>query len=533
MITDRIRKQSGDAPADTPRQELRALRDALRENPSLSKEADSGDAERMLDFLDHEDPKTRKNACAVLELLLPYLPEEEKKRCADHLFQCWQKEETLFVRSSYLSALMQTDYSAFTDAFRKRLTFLEEGTFDESEQKHLREERRLLEELLAGHRSGHKVQHFSRPYEMLLLCDDVMRPGLADALNHSQDARNARPVPGGVRVRILNDRILESTRTFREGWFLIPVRKGFACTRQTVKDLPKESMLLPMLSNLLGGAPEDSYTFRMELLYRSGKDPRGHGGSSETPEKRRDLDRSFVRTTSFEIEESSGGKLMNLPGQYECTLILRERPDGRISPFLRLEEADHRFDYRKVSLPTSMTPARAAETVSLIRPYLKENAQVMDPFSGVGTLLIERCLSVPAHDIYATDIFGKAVLGGRENAEAAGVRIQFINRDFFDFQHEYLFDEILTEFPDLHGQSSQDKNDFYQDFFDHALTLVTSDARLFLISGEEGQIRRNIRVHEGLRLVRKIPLRRRQDIYIIERSHTSEDSSAGNEKHPE
>ncbi len=34
-----------------------------------------------------------------------------------------------------------------------------------------------------------------------------------------------------------------------------------------------------------------------------------------------------------------------------------------------------------------------------------------------------------------------------KNTAAAGQIIHYINRDFFDFKHEYLFDEIITNMP--------------------------------------------------------------------------------------
>ena len=60
---------------------------------------------------------------------------------------------------------------------------------------------------------------------------------------------------------------------------------------------------------------------------------------------------------------------------------------------------------------TSLMP----HTLSLIHiSYLKETAQIMDPFCGVGTLLIERAHVVPAREIYATDTYGDAITMGRE-----------------------------------------------------------------------------------------------------------------------
>ena len=73
-----------------------------------------------------------------------------------------------------------------------------------------------------------------------------------------------------------------------------------------------------------------------------------------------------------------------------------------------------------------MHPSLAALIMELAAPYLKENAQIIDPFCGVGTMLIERDIRVPAREKYGTDIFGEAIDGARENAALAGEQINFI-----------------------------------------------------------------------------------------------------------
>ena len=62
-------------------------------------------------------------------------------------------------------------------------------------------------------------------------------------------------------------------------------------------------------------------------------------------------------------------------------------------------------------------------------------------------MLIERDRLVPAREMYGIDIFGEAIVKARENTQAAGTRVWYINRDFFDFTHDYKFDEIITDMP--------------------------------------------------------------------------------------
>ena len=155
--------------------------------------------------------------------------------------------------------------------------------------------------------------------------------------------------------------------------------------------------------------------------------------------------------------------------------------------------------------------------VALCEPYLKRDAQIIDPFCGVGTLLIERNRLVPAGHMYGTDIYGEAVLQGRENAALAGAQIYFVNRDFFDFTSDYLFDEIIGEFPRFSPGERAKAEDFYRKFFAAGKEILKLGGRMFLLSGEEGEIRKHLRLNRELRLLRQIPFRKTEKIYILEK----------------
>ncbi len=47
----------------------------------------------------------------------------------------------------------------------------------------------------------------------------------------------------------------------------------------------------------------------------------------------------------------------------------------------------------------------------LAKDYLKEEAQVLDPFCGVGTMLIERNQVKKAKVMYGVDLYGEAIDG--------------------------------------------------------------------------------------------------------------------------
>lgn len=174
-----------------------------------------------------------------------------------------------------------------------------------------------------------------------------------------------------------------------------------------------------------------------------------------------------------------------------------------------------RFSYRKEAVAASIHPANAALFMKLAEPYLKKGAQVLDPCCGVGTMLMERDLLVPAGDMYGLDIFGEAVIKARENAKAAGRQINYINRDFFDFTHKYLFDEIISNMP-LRGKKTREEQDaFYSQFFDCAGKFLKNGGHMILYSNEGGFVKKQLRRHMEYRLLDEFCIREKEGFYLF------------------
>jgi 23S rRNA G2445 N2-methylase RlmL len=139
----------------------------------------------------------------------------------------------------------------------------------------------------------------------------------------------------------------------------------------------------------------------------------------------------------------------------------------------------------------------------------------MDPFCGVGTMLIERSLLVPAREMYATDIFGEAIEKGRENAALAGAKINFIHRDFFDFKHDYLFDEIVTNMP-LRGKRSRDEMDaLYSSFFQKVPELTGQEATVVMYTNELGFVKKQLRLHPQFTLKQETCIQSKTGFYLL------------------
>ena len=94
--------------------------------------------------------------------------------------------------------------------------------------------------------------------------------------------------------------------------------------------------------------------------------------------------------------------------------------------------------------------------------------------------------------------------------------INFIKRDFWDFKHEYLFDEIITEMPRL---DRGEADDFYGRFFEKSGELLKKDGIMIIYSTEKGILKKYIRLHKEFTIVSEVLMDTKDDgnIYIIKK----------------
>lgn len=403
------------------RKNLIALKEQLKENGGNEEVLQWEEECHFLQaFLSAEDPKVRKNAALVLGMI-------GDEDALDAIYEAYEKEDRLFVRSSYLTAMLSLDCKRYMDKLHERYRQIETLAYQEEEKKHIQEEQRALEKLfvkLEGVKR-HKFIGYDDEVEVIL----TTNPGYREVT--AEQVKSARPVliPAGVKVRTSDIRELLAIRTFRELLFLTDAPKHIEDNPELIAEELLNNGLLEWIAASHEGEPP--YYFRIERKKRM----------------REDLG-NFVRRLACCIEDLSGRKLLNSTDHYEMEIRLTPNRDGTIFPCVKLFTIPmRRFSYRKKAVSASMHPVTAALLMRLARPYLQEKAQVLDPFCGVGTMLVERDLLVAAGDMYGTDVFGEAIAGARENAKAAGRNINYINRDIFDFTHKYLFDEIVTDMP--------------------------------------------------------------------------------------
>lgn len=470
---------------ENTRQNLSRLRSLIKEHEckvqayELLKEHD----DLLISFLASEDAKTRKNAALLIgDLQISHL--------ADDLFKAYESENTRFVKSSYLTALLQLDIPQLVSKLVDQKKLLEQTEITEENRKHVDEELREINKILIKYNGikRHTPILEGVRAELLLTTNKLHR----EIVRRQLPVKETKLHPLGVIVKTDNIRLIMKVRTYRQMYFMINTEGLLSGDeREMASQLWKSDMY--------------------DILRRMHREPGPFYYRIESS-----ADGEFQSRLSAALDRLSGGKLINSANNYEIVIKLIQTRDGSYFPCLRLcSVKDDRFTYRKNVLSTSIHPSTAALLVELAKPYLKENAQIMDPFCGVGTMLIERKLAVPARDIYATDIYGDAIEMGRENARIAKTGINFIHRDFFDFKHDYKFDELITDMPVRGKQTRSEMELFYERFFDKAKQILAKDGIIVMYSNEIGFVKKQIRLRPEYKLLQETCILDKKGFYLF------------------
>ncbi len=477
------------------RESLRGLIDEIKGNPTESKEilaALSKDA--WCELLGDEDAKSRKNAATLLSLL-PW-SHADAADVAEALFSTYEKEETLFVRESYVKALAAFDCKAHLDRLQARFEELTNGDFPEEDLKHIRKERQQLGQLLEKLREekGHKRKGLPRGRKWLFRSE----PWLLDLLQ--QDYPDGKRLPFGLLVDGGNPKALIENRLYEQLLIQIPQSKNAPIHEDDFKKGFAQCGLPAILSELFEG--DKPFAFRLDIYGKYENDRRI----------------ALTKQAAAALEDATGGRLYNAPSDYEIELVLFPRRDGSFGLFLWPGDlGTTRFSYRKNHSSVSMAPQKAAAAARIAKPFLTSGAFRLDGFCGEGTLLLECDRVAKAREVFGCDIFGDAIRGGRENAAAAGVDIHFVQRDYFDFTNRVTFAELVTEFPDLFHKEPGEKDEFFREFFRSSMELTRTESTWVVITAEENLLKKYVRLHEQLSLKLQAPFGKEKALYIIRR----------------
>lgn len=453
------------------RKNLISLRTALADEKEKRKFVYQlgADFSQFLHLLQNEDPKVRKNAALILG-------EMESEDLLPVLFDAYQKEETKYIRADYLQAMKRLDYGDYLVKLKERLLLLRNQKVETEELKHRNEEIRVLQQMILACEAPvhHRFDGYDYRGAVILVTNRNQREVTANQVSGGQRTL----LHGGVRVQGVEVRELLPIRTYTELLFPageIPVSD--AGSPEQIGRYLAGSGLTELVRKLHTGNPP--YYYRVEWKSTAAPEEKGN----------------FIRKVTEAFEDASNGVWINTTTDYELELRLIRKKDGGCLVMLKLFTLkDKRFAYRKETVASSISPVNAALTVELARPYLKENAQVLDPFCGVGTMLIERERAVKSKTMYGIDIFGEAIEKARENTALAGDIVNYINRDFFTFEHKYLFDEIITDLPQVtQARQREQIREIYERFFAYAGSVLNREAVMVLYTFEPHFVRKEVK----------------------------------------
>lgn len=434
-------------------------------------------------LLQHEDAKVRKNAAKLMGMV----PADSFANC---LYQAYCNEETLFVRPVYLEALKEYDITSIREALIKSKTNLLDKTLDPGNEKHINAELRALVDLLGEDKVCHHA-FTDKPVSIDVIL--AAEPSAKDAL-YAQLACDKKKIVGpGVLVRTDNPRNLFTSRLFREMLFSIPGLQSVSDNPyNAAKELYDAKLLLFLKKMLIGSG---AYGYRVSIR------------SQITAEKKS----VFIKAFTGELYRLSSGMLLNSPSDYEVEIRLIAKPAGDYRVLLRFYNLkDERFLYRRETVAASIHPVDAAVCMELAAPYLKENAQVLDPFCGVGTMLVERHKRVPMGTAYAVDTFGEAIDKAKGNLKKAELKCNLIHRNFLDFRHEYLFDEIITNVPFAAKPEDQENVlTLLSKFFQKAGTHLKSGGILAVYTRDGEQCKQYAKVN-GFKLLKSYRMQEKE-----------------------
>ena len=478
------------------RNNLIALKQMLKEEGALDTYLSmTEDDEMIAAFLKDEDPKTRKNAALVLGLVL-------SQESIDKLWEAYESEQQLFVKSAYLSAMQKLDCRSYEAQLKRRYKQLSAYEPQEEETKHIQEELMELRRMVIqfdGGISRHPFTGYKHPQDFIL----TTLKNYQDTTSVQIENGVTRIIPMGVQVAAGDIREALNIRTFREMLFTIRCDKNLPPRPSVIANELARSNLMRMLGDMHEG--EAPFYFRLEIR-----------GSMPLDKKA-----GFAKKLAAEIEQRTNRFLVNSTEHYEVEIRLMENRTGGFYPCVKLFTIPmKRFSYRKYTTSASMHPSMAALLVELASNWLTEYAQVIDAFCGTGTLLMERMYALPVRNAYATDIFSDAIQGARENAGIAHMQINFILRSFMSFTHAFEFHEIWADMPVRGKKTKEEQDEFYRAFFEKAQELLKIKGRIFLYCSENGLVKKYLRLLDEVWHLRQEFCIREKDgtyFYIIEK----------------
>jgi tRNA G10 N-methylase Trm11 len=443
----------------------------------------------LLKLLEHEDAKVRKSTA----LLLGELGIQE---ALDILYNKYVTEDKLFIRSSYVTAMGYLNCEKYLEAFKERALELSKLELTTENRKHILEELRELTSIIVQSEGipSHLFIGYHEPSSIILLTNR----NYTDVTLRQLEGLKAKEFNAGIMLQTNHLEEVLAIRTYQELLFIVSGMKSCETdTNKAAETIVNSSLLEFLTKRHKGDAP---FYFRVEVKSRLPLDKKSE----------------FAKKLSAEIELQSERKFINNPSNYEFEIRVIQNKEGNFNLLVKLFTIlDDRFTYRKHITATSIKPSNAALVMELVKDYLKPEAKVLDPFCGVGTMLIERHKLVKANTMYGIDILEEAINGARINTKEAHQIAHYINKDFFEFSHEYLFDEVITDMPFMIGKITKDEiYELYDRFFTKIREHLTKDGIIIMYSHDKSIVQKLERLR-GFMIDKIFEISRKEGTYVF------------------
>ncbi|MBQ2661121.1 MAG: methyltransferase [Clostridia bacterium] len=426
-----------------------------------------------------EDAKMRKNTARLIGAL-------KNDGFTPMLIGALEYEEVRFVRPSLLLALGACGDDEAKEYLDSYVVALPK---DESEKKHYEEECDALFKARASLMKIEKHEFLSLDdeYEMELRCPDKLSSALQDELEE-KGFRVANKFSNAVRVKTRDYKSLYEARCFFE--VLFPIANGISADERVLAKHIRAFLEKMLMATHKG---TNVFAYRIEIK----------GENVDRGEKAKKLAKLLDTTTDSGNKDSRTLHLVNSPSNYEIEIRIELHGNGAADAYLKLYTfEDTRFDYRVGALPASMNGATAAAVLRMAKEYLSENARVLDPCCGSGTLLIEREKLKAVAGTTGVDIAHKAIDIARENAGAAKAKAKFVVNDCLRFEAKRKYDELVSNLPFGNRVGTHKDNEaLYKGILDRLSSWVKKDGIAILYTMEFTLLKKLIKERQNLELL--------------------------------
>lgn len=452
-------------------------------------------------LLDDEDPKNRKNAALCLGLTADMLPDDaDTEGIVNKLFESYVSDQTKYNKAAYLEAIGCFDYSCIKDKLIEVRNEIITRDIAEEDKKHVLEEMSELNGLLRKDiEKPHEFTGFSLVNEAALLTNRNFKNITIKELGSIPHKEFTAGVM--IKTKMLRRVMSGDCRTFSEILFI----QDNSVMLDPDADKAAETLIANGLTEYIEtrhSNPDAPFYFRVELRCKDEKNKANN-----------------EKKLASRLELYSKWKLINSVSDYDLEFRFIENSTGKLQLLIGMHTLpDERFSYRKAAISAGMKPSLAALLIRLGADYIKENSVVLDPVCGSGIFLIEREKYMHTQQmLYGIDIYGEAIEAAKKNIHAAGYedRVNLIKRDFFDFRHQYRFDEIIADMPRItSGKNSSEIENFYMRFFKKCKELIKEQGRLFIYTHNRNVLRRYV-LKEGYRILNEFEISKKEEAYYF------------------